>query len=55
MWDSSSGFLDRTLYHRIISCDEVIQLAYGKLVILLRDLFMLEIMHARAPEVFLYQ
>jgi hypothetical protein len=37
----------------ILSCEEAIQLAYGTLVVLLRYPFVPEIMHGRAPEVFL--
>jgi hypothetical protein len=39
----------------ILTCEEAIQLAYGTSVVLLRCLFMPEIMHRRAPEVFLHQ
>jgi hypothetical protein len=39
----------------ILSCEEVIQLAYGMSVVLLRCQFMPEIMQERAPEVFLHQ
>jgi hypothetical protein len=39
----------------IPSCEEAIQLAYGTSVVLLRCLFVPEIMHGRAPEVFLQQ
>jgi hypothetical protein len=39
----------------ILSCEEAIQLAYGKSVVLLRCLSMPEIMQGRAPEVFLHQ
>jgi hypothetical protein len=39
----------------ILSCEETIQLAYGTSVVLLRYHFMPEIMHGRAPEVFLHQ
>jgi hypothetical protein len=39
----------------ILSCEEAIQLAYGTSVVLLRCLFVPEIMHGRAPEVFLHQ
>jgi hypothetical protein len=39
----------------ILSCEEAIQLAYGTLVVLLRCPFVPEIMHGRAPEVFLHQ
>jgi hypothetical protein len=38
----------------ILSCEEAIELAYGKSVVLLRFLFVPEIMHGRAPEVFLH-
>jgi hypothetical protein len=33
----------------ILSCEEAIQLAYGTSVVLLRYLFVPEIMHRRAP------
>jgi hypothetical protein len=36
-------------------CEEAIQLAYGTLMVLLRCPFEPEIMHGRAPEVFLHQ
>jgi hypothetical protein len=39
----------------ILSCGEAIQLAYGTLVVLLKCLFVPEILHERAPEVFLHQ
>jgi hypothetical protein len=39
----------------IISCEEAIQLAYGTSVVLFRCPFLPEIMHGRAPEVFLHQ
>jgi hypothetical protein len=39
----------------ILSCEEAIQLAYGTSVVLLRCPFVPEIMHGRAPEVFLLQ
>jgi hypothetical protein len=39
----------------ILSCEEDIQLAYGTSVVLLRCLFVPEIMHGRAPEVFFHQ
>jgi hypothetical protein len=39
----------------ILSCEEAIQLAYGTSVFLLRSPFVPEIMHGRAPEVFLHQ
>jgi hypothetical protein len=39
----------------ILSCEEAIQLAYRKWVVLLGFPFVLEIMHGRAPEVFLHQ
>jgi hypothetical protein len=39
----------------ILSCEEAIQLAYGTSVVLLRYPFVPEIMHGRAPEVFLHQ
>jgi hypothetical protein len=39
----------------ILSCEEAIQPAYGTSVILLRCPFVPEIMHRRAPEVFLHQ
>jgi hypothetical protein len=39
----------------ILSCEEAIQLAYGTSVVLLRYTFVPEIMHGRAPEVFLHQ
>jgi hypothetical protein len=39
----------------ILSCEEAIQLAYGTSVVLLRCPFVPEIMHGRAPEVFLHQ
>jgi hypothetical protein len=39
----------------ILSCEEAIQLAYGTSVVLLRCPFEPEIMHGRAPEVFLHQ
>jgi hypothetical protein len=38
-----------------LSYEEAIQLAYGTSVVLLRCLFMPEIMHGRAPEVFHHQ
>jgi hypothetical protein len=38
----------------ILSCEEAIQLAYGRSVVLLGYQFVLEIMHGRAPEVFLH-
>jgi hypothetical protein len=39
----------------IFSCEEAIQLAYGTPVVLLGFPFLPEIMHGRAPEVFLHQ
>jgi hypothetical protein len=39
----------------ILSYEEAIQLAYGTSVVLLRCPLMPEIMHGRAPEVFLHQ
>jgi hypothetical protein len=39
----------------ILSCEEAIQLAYGTSVVLLRYPFVPEIMHGRAPEVFLHR
>jgi hypothetical protein len=39
----------------ILSCEEAIQLAYGTSVVLLRCPFVPEIMHGKAPEVFLHQ
>jgi hypothetical protein len=39
----------------ILSCEEAIQLAYRTLVVLLRCPFVPEIMHGRAPELFLHQ
>jgi hypothetical protein len=39
----------------ILSCEEAIQLAYGTSLVLLRCPLMSEIMHGRAPEVFLHQ
>jgi hypothetical protein len=39
----------------ILSCEEAIQLAYGMSVVLLRSPFVPEIMHRRAPEIFLHQ
>jgi hypothetical protein len=39
----------------ILSCEEAIQRAYGKSVVLLRCPFVPEIMHGGAPEVFLHQ
>jgi hypothetical protein len=39
----------------ILSCEEAIQLAYGTSVVILRCPFVPEIMHGRAPEVFLHQ
>jgi hypothetical protein len=39
----------------ILSCDKVFQLAYGMSVVLHRCPFVPEIMHGRAPEVFLHQ
>jgi hypothetical protein len=39
----------------ILSCEVAIQLAYGTSVVLLRCPFVPEIMHGRAPEVFLHQ
>jgi hypothetical protein len=39
----------------ILSCEEAIKLAYGTSVVLLRCPFVPEIMHGRAPEVFLHQ
>jgi hypothetical protein len=39
----------------ILACEEAIQLAYRTSVVLLRCLLVLEIMHGRAPEVFLHQ
>jgi hypothetical protein len=39
----------------ILSCEEAFQLAFGTSVVLLRYLFVPEIMHERAPEVFLNQ
>jgi hypothetical protein len=38
----------------ILSCEEAIQLAYGKSGVLLRCPIVPEIMHGRAPEVFLH-
>jgi hypothetical protein len=38
-----------------LSCEEAIQLAKGTSVVLLRCLFVPEIMHGMAPEVFLHQ
>jgi hypothetical protein len=38
-----------------LSCEEAIQLAYRTSVVLLRSPFVPEIMHGRAPEVFLHQ
>jgi hypothetical protein len=38
----------------ILSCEEAIQLAYGTSVVLLRCPFVPEIMHGKAPEVFLH-
>ena len=37
----------------ILSCEEVIQVAYGMFVVLLRFWLMPKIMHGGAPEVFL--
>jgi hypothetical protein len=37
----------------ILSCEEVIQLAYGMLVVLLQCMFMTEIKHEGVSEVFL--
>jgi hypothetical protein len=39
----------------ILSCEEAIKLVYGMSVVLLRCPFVPEIMHDRAPEVFLHQ
>jgi hypothetical protein len=39
----------------IIPCEEAIEQAYGKSVVLHRCLFVPEKMHGRAPEVFLHQ
>jgi hypothetical protein len=39
----------------ILSCEEAFQLANGTSVFLLRYPFVPEIMHGRAPEVFLHQ
>jgi hypothetical protein len=39
----------------VLSCEEAIQLAYGTSMVLLRCPFVPEIMHGRAPEVFLHQ
>jgi hypothetical protein len=39
----------------ILACEEAIQLAYGTSVVLLRYPFVPEIMHGRAPEVYLHQ
>jgi hypothetical protein len=39
----------------IPSCDEVIRIAYGTSVVLLRCPFVPEIIHGRAPEVFHHQ
>jgi hypothetical protein len=39
----------------ILSCEEASRLAYGTSVVLLRCLFVPEIMHGRATEVFLNQ
>jgi hypothetical protein len=39
----------------ILSSEEAIQLAYGTSAVLLRCPFVPEIMHGRAPEVFLYK
>jgi hypothetical protein len=39
----------------LLSCEEAIQLTYGTSVVLLRYPFVPEIMHGRAPEVFLHQ
>jgi hypothetical protein len=39
----------------ILSCEEVIQLAYGTSMVPFRCLFVPEIMHRGAPEVFLQQ
>jgi hypothetical protein len=39
----------------ILSCEEAIQVAYGTPVVLLRCTFVPEIMHGRAPVVFLHQ
>jgi hypothetical protein len=44
---------DRGLW--ILSCEEAIQLAYRTSVVLLRCPFVPEIIHGRAPEVFLHQ
>ena len=38
----------------ILSCEEAIQLAFRKSVVLLRCLFVPEMMHRGAPEVFLH-
>ena len=40
---------------RNLICEEFMHLAYGTLVVLLRDLLVPEINHERAPEVFLRQ
>jgi hypothetical protein len=40
---------------RIFTSEEAIKLAYGTSVVLLRCPFVTEIMHGRAPEVFLHQ
>jgi hypothetical protein len=45
--------LDRKIW--ILSCEEAIQLAYEMSVVLLRCPIVPEIMHGRAPEVFLQQ
>jgi hypothetical protein len=39
----------------ILSCEEAIQLAYGTAVVLLRRPLVPEVMHRKAPEVFLHQ
>jgi hypothetical protein len=39
----------------ILSCEEAFQLAFGTSVVLIRFRFVPEIMHGRAPEVFLHQ
>jgi hypothetical protein len=39
----------------ILSCEEAIQLAYGTSMVLVVYPFVPEIMHGRAPEVFLHQ
>jgi hypothetical protein len=39
----------------ILSCEEAFQLAFGTSMVLLRCLFVPEIMREEAPEVFLHQ